>query len=66
MKVPFRVCLSGYFYSLELYDQNGREVFSLEDACEAAEQVFESEWESVYNGGAELSREDYLASLVAT
>jgi len=53
---PFKIHLEDYFYALELYDERGREIFTLEEAIEAAEQQYgELGWE-VYNGNEGVNR----------
>lgn len=50
MSQPFRVTLKGCFYSLELYDQQGRSVYTLDEAVEAANAEYGTDWREVYNG----------------
>jgi hypothetical protein len=59
MSTPkFRVTLAGEFYSYELYDERGREIFTLATAIAEAERQFGSDWVSVYNGESSANRED--------
>jgi hypothetical protein len=46
----FRIELIGAFYTYELYDSRGREIFDLDEAIEAAEEQYPNEWYSVFNG----------------
>lgn len=46
----FRVELIGAFYTFELYDDRGREIFELGEAVEAAESQYPGTWRSVFNG----------------
>lgn len=46
----FKVELAGSFYTYELYDSKGREIFELDKAIEAAEWQYAGVWNSVYNG----------------
>jgi hypothetical protein len=46
----FRIELLGAFYTFELYDFRGREIFTLDEAIEAAEEQYAGEWQSVFNG----------------
>jgi hypothetical protein len=61
MKNKFSVELVGYFYSLELYDCRGSEVFELEEAVAVAEKEYGNKWQSVFNGNEGISREDWMA-----
>lgn len=55
-QVPFKIHLQDYFYALELYDENGEEVFDLDSAIEAAEARYgKTGWE-VYNGNEGTNR----------
>jgi hypothetical protein len=47
---PFKVELFGYFYTLELYNEQGREVFDADEAVIVAEALYSGEWLSVFNG----------------
>ena len=51
--------LTGGFYSFRLYDHDGREQFTLSDACEAAELVYGSEWAEVFNGDEGTDRDSW-------
>lgn len=62
-KNHFQIELRNYFYTLELYDSMGREVFDLQTACEAAEEQYGADWQSVFNGHESMSREDYLTAV---
>lgn len=57
MPKPFRFTLVGSFHSYELYDRRGREVFNLDEAVEAAEELYGDEWVEVYNGESAAARE---------
>jgi hypothetical protein len=50
MIAKFRIELLGSFYTFELYDSRGREIFTLDEAIEAAEEQYPNEWQSVFNG----------------
>ena len=50
MTAKFKVELLGSFYTFELYDSRGREIFILDEAIEAAEEQYPNEWQSVFNG----------------
>lgn len=54
----FRMTIRGYFYSLELYDDKGREVYTLDEAIKAAER-YHPDWDSVYNGHESMNHDDY-------
>lgn len=58
MKNKFSVELRGVFYTLTLYDEKGREVFTLEEAIQAAENEYGSEWSAVFNGEEGVAREE--------
>lgn len=58
MKHKFKVEIAGDFYSHELYDEKGREVFDLKKATQVAEDQFGDEWAIVYNGEKALTREN--------
>ena len=60
MPPPYRVELVGVFYTAELYDQKGRQVFGAEEAAEAAEAEYGAGWSCVYNGEASINREDWI------
>lgn len=60
MNKSFRVEFIGAFYSGELYDIRGREVFTLAEAAEAAEDVYGDGWSCVYNGSEAIDRESWL------
>jgi hypothetical protein len=60
MKRPFKVRTVGSFYSYELLDERGCEVYSLEKAADIAEKVYEFSWQEVYNGEEGIDREDWL------
>lgn len=47
---PFSVQIAGSFHTLELLDSNGRQVFNLADAVEAANETYGNHWIAVYNG----------------
>ena len=53
----FSVELVGSFYTHKLYDEKGREVFNLQDACQAAEREYGDGWAIVYNGEQALTRD---------
>ena len=55
---PFKVELVGSFYSFQLYDEFGREIFELSAAIEEAEKQFGTDWNCVYNGSEGAERED--------
>lgn len=55
----FRVCLVSTFYSMELYDERGDEVYDLGDACRVAEELYGESWKEVYNGQFGLSRDEW-------
>lgn len=57
---PFRVEVIGSFYTFELYDSRGREVFNIHDAAEAAEDEYGSDWSCVYNGQEAMTRDEYM------
>lgn len=46
----FKVELLGSFYTFELYDDKGREIFDLDKAIETAESQHAGLWRSVFNG----------------
>jgi hypothetical protein len=50
MANKFRIEFWGAFYTGELYDNQGREIFTLEEAIAAAESQYPGQWQSVYNG----------------
>lgn len=50
MTAKFKVELLGSFYTFELYDSRGREIFTLDEAIEAAEEQHTGLWQSVFNG----------------
>jgi len=54
---PFKVELIGDFYTHTLYNKKGQEVFSLQDAVQAAEDCYEDCWAIVYNGDQALTRD---------
>ena len=56
---PFRIEFAGSFYTSELYDADGRNVFDLMEAAEAAEEVYGDGWACVYNGNEGIERSDY-------
>ena len=55
---PFKVELIGDFYTHTLYNKKGQEVFSLQDAVQAAEDCYEDGWAIVYNGDQALTRDE--------
>lgn len=57
---PFRVCFERTFHSSELYDQAGREVYDLGDACRVAEELYGESWKEVYNGQFGLGRDEWV------
>lgn len=50
MANKFMIHFRGSAYSNELYDDRGREVFTLEDAIEAAESQYSGDEYEIYNG----------------
>ncbi len=56
----FMVEIVGSFHTFELYDNRGREVHELLAAAETAEDLYGSEWQSVFNGNDSVDREGYL------
>ena len=50
--------MAGSFYTYELYDEKGREIYTLSEAVRAAEQQFGADWNCVYNGQEAVSREE--------
>jgi hypothetical protein len=56
-----RVELVGYFYTLELYDSEGAEIYNLDDAAEAAELQYGADWACVYNGNEGVDRDSWLS-----
>lgn len=61
MKEPnaFSVRIVGSFYSYPLYDKRGREIRSLPEAIETAEEMYGDEWLEVFNGERGTSRDDW-------
>lgn len=60
VRLPFKVCLKGVFFTFELYDQRGREVFTLDEAIEAANDEYPGEWCEVFNGQEGVLAEELL------
>lgn len=58
----FSFRLTGSFHSGPLYDQAGREVFSLAQAIAVVEDIYSDEWEKVFNGDEGISRPEWLES----
>lgn len=50
MKFKFKVHLLSSFYANELYDENGSEIFNLEDAIRVAKDRYPNDSWEVYNG----------------
>jgi len=63
MKRRFSVRLIGGFYTFELDDDKGREVFEIEEACLSAEEQFPGEWAELWDGDKGISRDNYIESL---
>lgn len=57
-RFKFRVELKGSFYTYELYDERGAEVFDLEDAVRVANWLYPDQWSCVYNGSESAVPED--------
>jgi len=55
--------LTGEFHSFRLYDHDGRECFTLAEACKAAELVYGSDWSEVFNGDQGTDRDEWRHSL---
>lgn len=55
----FMVEFVGEFYTSTLYDRGGKEVFTIEEAAEAAEEMYGSSWACVYNGEEAISRDEW-------
>lgn len=58
MPQPFKVTFVGSFYSSELYDRHGKEVFTLDDAIQTAEELYGEDWKEVFNGQEGISRDE--------
>jgi hypothetical protein len=57
----FSVELLGAFHTFTLLDSRGREVHTLADAIESAENEYGEQWSSVFNGAESIARSDWLA-----
>lgn len=62
MSNKFRIEFYGAFYPGELYDSLGREIFTLDEAIQAAEDQHHGEWQSVYNGEEAATADECLAN----
>lgn len=57
---PFSVELAGSFYTYNLYNEDGKQIFDLMEAADRAEELYEIDWQGVYNGNEGIGREDYV------
>jgi hypothetical protein len=53
----FNIEFPGDFYTSTLYDKEGKEVFTLKEAVQAAFDVYGENWGIVFNGEQALTRE---------
>lgn len=63
MGSKYRIELKGVFYTAELYDSKGREVYDSATAVEVAEELYGDSWTCVYNGQYAVTRDEHLATV---
>jgi hypothetical protein len=58
----FMVRLKGSFYSFELYDNEGKQLYDLYSAIKSAKEQYPNEWTEVYNGETGALNEEIVCN----